>query len=172
MIPLLVAVPAPPAAMAGLNAHLHDNPQVNILIATAHQKIGSSSADGATLALAALQADKPEEALMYLAAASAKTSIDSKKTDLQADGAAVLAHIAEGVTTSDYENHKRFKEVEQENSRLRCECQQLHVKHETLKTDLADTQERLARVEVMLGQLLGMEMGVQTDRSVVSIKSL
>lgn len=96
----------------------------------------AGSADGGSLALAALRANDPKDAFILLAASSTKAAMEVQRSNKTAASAMVKAQLAEeSNTNSDYTFEIRWKQQLKENERL---------------------NERLDRVEAVIKQLVAM----------------
>lgn len=98
--------------------------EAQALVATASQMVtGTENATGAALALAALQTNDPQQALMLLAASSASSSMETQETREENHMAQQQAEyriqmVEENVNNSDHTYENRWSKHYEENKRL------------------------------------------------------
>ncbi|KAJ0113808.1 hypothetical protein J7T55_010052 [Diaporthe amygdali] len=141
------------------------NPDVANLVNHATQIIGTSDADGTSLALAAVTAHNPADALNLLAASSAIANIRNDTANHNASEAKILANLAEsGLRDSDVTYDKRFKRYDDELEE-RATVEELN-KKATLE-ELQQLKGRVALLEGLLCRVLSMMQNGNVDATEV-----
>lgn len=146
--------------------------EIEALIATASQAIGATHGSAAAFALAATETTNPQQALMFLAASSAKSSIESQEAREQNQMAQQeILHnqehaeyrvqmVQENITNSDYTYNNRWTEQDPVNEKLVeghkslvRENEKLAEENRKLNEEVAKHTERFDRLEAVTKQL-------------------
>ncbi|ROW13224.1 hypothetical protein VPNG_04863 [Cytospora leucostoma] len=131
------------------------NHEANSLIDSATQHAGLPRANGAALAVAALQQNNHEDAFRLLAAATAKANLELGRISNNASQAVVMALDSnEGVRNSDATYDNRYKRQEEINTQLEEHSNAL--------------QLRIARLEGMLGRILTLLLNNNVDAAQIA----
>ncbi|ROW09844.1 hypothetical protein VMCG_02167 [Cytospora schulzeri] len=147
------------------------DPAVTSLVQSATQQMGLPCADGAALALAAMQQPNSQDAIRFLAAASVKANMDTQQLQQQriltsnhATQAMTTADLAsEGLRNSDVTYDNRHKRQDTINEQTDMSLQHLHSTNEKHQRLIEDLQNRTARLEDMLRRLVMMLLNNNAD---------